>query len=99
MLRGPGQTKALYEWDYGKQLLYTQILREKVGLLVADIPTLSGAVDAIAAEESIFFSERFLAPRPLLDAIRSAEPVVMAHASGAWILGRCHWEGYLGSLG
>ena len=31
---GQDETKALYEWDYGKQLLYTQILREKIGQVV-----------------------------------------------------------------
>src|SRR6187551_2446806 len=38
---GQDETKALYEWDYGKQLLYTQILREKIGQVVADAPTSS----------------------------------------------------------
>jgi MoxR-like ATPase len=28
---GQDKTTALYEWDYGKQLLYTQLLREKIG--------------------------------------------------------------------
>ena len=36
---GQDDTKALYEWDYGKQLLYTQILREKIGQLLGDTPT------------------------------------------------------------
>jgi MoxR-like ATPase len=74
---GQDETKALYEWDYGKQLLYTQILREKIGQVVADAPDLASAVDRIAAQESVFFSERFLAARPLLEAIRSPEPVVL----------------------
>ncbi|MGZ4522837.1 MAG: AAA family ATPase [Mycobacteriaceae bacterium] len=74
---GQDETKALYEWDYGKQLLYTQVLKEKIGQLVADAATLGEAVDRIAAQESVFFSERFLAPRPLLDAIRSEQPVVL----------------------
>ena len=74
---GQDETTALYEWDYGKQLLYTQILREKIGQLVAGAPDLAGAVDTIANEESVFFSERFLAARPLLEAIRSPEPVVL----------------------
>ncbi|NYI78062.1 AAA family ATPase [Nocardioides panzhihuensis] len=74
---GQDETTALYEWDYGRQLLYTQLMREKIGSLVADTPDLASAVDAIAAEESAFFSERFLAPRPLLEAIRSEEPVVL----------------------
>ncbi|OJY37481.1 MoxR family ATPase [Pseudonocardia sp. 73-21] len=74
---GQDETKALYEWDYGKQLLYTQILREKIGQVVADAPDLESAVDRIGAQESVFFSERFLAARPLLESIRSPEPVVL----------------------
>ncbi|UZJ24323.1 MoxR family ATPase [Rhodococcus antarcticus] len=74
---GQDETKALYEWDYGKQLLYTQVLKEKIGQLVADADSLGEAVDRIAAQESVFFSERFLAPRPLLEAIRSEQPVVL----------------------
>src|SRR6202043_361991 len=74
---GQDETKALYEWDYGKQLLYTQILREKIGQIVADASSLEEAVERIGAQESVFFSERFLAPRPLLEAVRSEEPVVL----------------------
>ena len=74
---GQDETKALYEWDYGKQLLYTQILREKIGQIVADASSLEEAVERIGAQESVFFSERFLAPRPLLEAVRSPEPVVL----------------------
>jgi MoxR-like ATPase len=74
---GQDETKALYEWDYGKQLLYTQILREKIGQIVADAADLKDAVERIGAQESVFFSERFLAPRPLLEAVRSEEPVVL----------------------
>src|SRR5271157_2713615 len=74
---GQDDTKALYEWDYGKQLLYTQILREKIGQLLGDTPDLHTAIERIAQQESAFFSERFLAPRPLLEAIRSPDPVVL----------------------
>ncbi|MCX9192379.1 MoxR family ATPase [Carbonactinospora thermoautotrophica] len=74
---GQDETKALYEWDYGKQLLYTQILREKIGQLVADAADLHTAVERVAQQESVFFSERFLAPRPLLEAVQSADPVVL----------------------
>ena len=74
---GQDETKALYEWDYGKQLLYTQILREKIGQVVADAPDLNEAVERIGAQESVFFSERFLAARPLLESIRSPEPTVL----------------------
>ena len=40
---GQDESKALYEWDYGKQLLYTQILREKITELVGDTRTLDEA--------------------------------------------------------
>lgn len=62
--RAEDETKALYEWDYGKNSLYTQILREKIGQIVADATDLDDAVDRIGAQESVFFSDRFLAPRP-----------------------------------
>ncbi|MCG7581455.1 MoxR family ATPase [Mycolicibacterium sp. OfavD-34-C] len=74
---GQDETKALYEWDYGKQLLYTQILREKIGQIVSDAADLGEAVERIGSQESVFFSDRFLAPRPLLEAVRSEEPVVL----------------------
>src|ERR1700753_4335057 len=74
---GQDETTALYEWDYGKQLLYTQLLREKIGQIVGDAASLSEAVDKIAAEDSVFFSEQFRAERPLLAAVRSDEPVVL----------------------
>lgn len=71
------ESKALYEWDYGKQLLYTQILREKIADVVADAGDLSSAVELIASGDEVFFSERFLSARPLLTAMRSSEPVVL----------------------
>ena len=74
---GQDETTALYEWDYGKQLLYTQLLREKISQIVGDAEGLTEAVARIAAEESVFFSEQFLAPRPLLEAVRSDQPVVL----------------------
>lgn len=74
---GQDETKALYEWDYGKQLLYTQILREKTAELLSDTDSLEAAVDRVADADSAFFNERFLAPRPLLQAVRSEEPVVL----------------------
>jgi MoxR-like ATPase len=74
---GQDDTKALYEWDYGKQLLYTQVLREKIGQLLGDAPDLHTAIERIAQQESAFFSERFLAARPLLQAVHSPDPVVL----------------------
>ncbi len=74
---GLDETKALYEWEYAKQMLYTQLLRDKLGDVMAGATTLRDAADRIAAEEEVFFSERFLLPRPLLAAITSDEPVVL----------------------
>src|SRR5690242_16758982 len=74
---GLDEAKALYEWEYPKQLLYTQILRDKIGEVMAGAQTLSQAVDQLAAQEDAFFSERFLLARPLLRAIRSPSRVVL----------------------
>ncbi|NCC34563.1 MAG: MoxR family ATPase, partial [Chloroflexia bacterium] len=74
---GLDETKALYEWEYAKQLLYTQLLREKLSDLLGDSRTLREAADRLANEEDVFFSERFLLPRPLLRAITSDQPVVL----------------------
>ncbi|MFC7343521.1 AAA family ATPase [Saccharopolyspora griseoalba] len=74
---GQDESKALYEWDYGKQLLYTQMLRDKISEIIADAPDLTSAIDRISAQDSVFFSDRFLAARPLLEAIRGEEPAVL----------------------
>ncbi|TKV62007.1 MoxR family ATPase [Nakamurella flava] len=74
---GQDETKALYDWDYGKQLLYTQLLRDKIGEIVSDAPDLESAVDLLSQHDSVFFSERFLAPRPLFEAINGQEPAVL----------------------
>jgi MoxR-like ATPase len=74
---GLDETKALYEWEYAKQMLYTQLLRSKLEDVLGDAVSLREAADRIAAEEEIFFSERFLLPRPLLQALTSNEPVVL----------------------
>ncbi|MBA8826373.1 MoxR-like ATPase [Saccharopolyspora lacisalsi] len=74
---GQDESRALYEWDYGKQMLYTQMLREKIGEIVGSSTDIAGAVEEIGAHEDVFFSERFLSTRPLLEAIRSETPVVL----------------------
>ena len=74
---GLDEGKALYEWQYAKQLLYTQLLRERIGELIADAPSLPDAVARIAGQEDAFFSFRFLSPRPLLSAILADNPVTL----------------------
>jgi MoxR-like ATPase len=74
---GLDEAKALYEWEYPKQLLYTQILRDKIGEVMHGTSTLAEAVDRLASQEDAFFSERFLLSRPLLAAIRAPKRVVL----------------------
>ncbi len=74
---GLDETKALYEWEYAKQLLYTQLLRDKLQETLVGTASLTEAADKLAAEEDVFFSMRFLLQRPLLKAILSKEPVVL----------------------
>lgn len=74
---GLDETKALYEWEYAKQLLYTQLLRDKLQETLSSASTLGEAADQLAAEEDVFFSMRFLLQRPLLKAILSVNPTVL----------------------
>ena len=74
---GLDEPKALYEWAYPKQLLYTQMLRDKIGERLAGLGTLREAVERLAGEEDAFFSEKFLLPRPLLRALRSPHRCVL----------------------
>ena len=66
---GLDDSKALYEWEYAKQLLYTQLLRDRIGATMEGARTLAEAADRVAAEGNVFFSERFLVGRPVLKAI------------------------------
>lgn len=74
---GLDETKALYEWEYAKQMLYTQLLRDKLQETLADSSSLAEAADRLADEEDVFFSMRFLLQRPLLQAILSEHPTVL----------------------
>jgi len=74
---GLDETKALYEWEYAKQMLYTQLLRDKLQQVLAQANSLGEAADRLAAEEDVFFSMRFLLQRPLLQAILSEQPSLL----------------------
>jgi len=74
---GLDEAKALYEWEYAKQLLYTQVVKDKIADVVSGAGNLTDAVERIARQEDAFFSERFMLPRPLLKAIRSDAAVVL----------------------
>jgi len=75
---GLDESKALYEWKYGKQLLYTQILKDKLGEEMRSAVNLKEALVRLDMVDDIFFSERFLEERPLLKALR--------HPGGAVLL-------------
>lgn len=74
---GLDESKALYEWEYSKQLLYTQLLRDKLNETLGKAESLTEAADRLAMEEDVFFSDRFLLQRPLLKAILSDQPSVL----------------------
>jgi MoxR-like ATPase len=74
---GLDEAKALYEWEYSKQMLYTQLLRDKLGQVMGEATSLAQAADALGKEENVFFSQRFLLPRPLLKALMNEKPVVL----------------------
>ena len=74
---GLDESKALYEWKYGKQLLYTQILKDKVGSVIGDSDSLAVSLDKLHAFGDIFFSRNFLEPRPLLRALEQPGGAVL----------------------
>ncbi len=74
---GLDESKALYEWKYGKQLLYTQILKDKMGETLSGTKTLNDAMDRLHGFGDLFFSEQFLEPRPLLKALRQEHGAVL----------------------
>ena len=74
---GLDEGKALYEWQYGKQLLYTQVLKEKLGDLMEGAATLDQSMSKLHDFEDVFFSEQFLQTRPLLEALRADDGIVL----------------------
>lgn len=74
---GLDESRALYEWSYGKQVLYAQLLRDKVAEVTTGVGTLEDAVTRLRGQTDAFFSEDFLLPRPILKALRSDRPSVL----------------------
>jgi len=74
---GLDESKAIYEWKYGKQLLYTQVLKETLGEILDGAKGLSESVEKLHEFGDIFFSEEFLEPRPLLKALKQEESCVL----------------------
>lgn len=74
---GLDEAKALYEWKYGKQLLYTQVLKDKLNDIISDTSGLESSIESLHNFDDIFFSDKFLEPRPLLKAVSDDEGVVL----------------------
>src|SRR5665213_2292051 len=74
---GLDESKALYEWKYGKQLLYTQILKDHMGAELTGAPSLEAAMDRLHDMGDLFFSEPFMEARPLLQALRAESGAVL----------------------
>ncbi|MAR91397.1 MAG: ATPase [Pseudomonadales bacterium] len=74
---GLDEAKALYEWKYGKQLLYTQVLKDKLGELLRGTDNLAEAMERLYQVDDLFYSRRFLEPRPLLQALTAEQGTVL----------------------
>ncbi|MDF1630802.1 MAG: MoxR family ATPase [Alcanivoracaceae bacterium] len=74
---GLDEARALYEWKYGKQLLYTQLLREQFAGKLDGAGGLEEAMSRLGDLGDAFYSETFLEPRPLLQALRADEATVL----------------------
>ena len=74
---GLDESRALYEWKYGKQLLYTQILKDRMGAELADAAGMDEAMERLHGMGDMFFSEPFLEPRPLMKALREDDGCVL----------------------
>ena len=74
---GLDESKAIYEWKYGKQLLYTQVLKETLSEILEGAKGLTQSVSKLHDFGDIFFSEQFLEPRPLLKALKEEQGCVL----------------------
>lgn len=74
---GLDEAKALYEWKYGKQLLYTQLLKDQLGDVMRGAKGLEQSVERLHQFGDIFYSEKFLEARPLLQAMQDENGAVL----------------------
>ncbi len=74
---GLDEAKALYEWKYGKQLLYTQLLKDQLGDVMRGAKGLDESVSRLHQFGDIFYSDEFLEPRPLLEALKSEDGAIL----------------------
>ncbi|MFN6992643.1 MAG: AAA family ATPase [Aquincola tertiaricarbonis] len=74
---GLDESKALYEWKYGKQLLYTQLLKDKLAEMMQGAVGLAASIERLHGHDDLFFSEHFLEPRPLYQALHQERGCVL----------------------
>jgi MoxR-like ATPase len=74
---GLDESKAIYEWKYGKQLLYTQLLKTQLAEVMEGATGLRESIERLHSFDDVFFSKEFLEPRPLLQAIDADAGVVL----------------------
>ncbi len=74
---GLDESKALYEWKYGKQLLYTQLLKDKLAEMMQGAVGLAASIERLHSHDDLFFSEHFLEPRPLYQALHQERGCVL----------------------
>ncbi|MFT5063093.1 MAG: MoxR-like ATPase [Gammaproteobacteria bacterium] len=74
---GLDESKALYEWKYGKQLLYTQLLKDQFGDVMRGAKGLDESVERLHQFGDVFYSPEFLEPRPLLQALQAEDGAIL----------------------
>ena len=74
---GLDEAKAIYEWKYGKQLLYTQVLKEALDEVLMGAKGFTESVARLHEFGDIFFSKEFMEPRPLLKALQAEDGCVL----------------------
>ena len=74
---GLDESKALYEWKYGKQLLYTQLLKEQLGDVLDGAKGLDESMARLHEFGDVFYSEAFLESCPLLKAMEADQGGVL----------------------
>lgn len=74
---GLDESRALYEWEYGKQLLYADLLKPLIKKLTQGATDMHAAVERLSGQASSLFDPRFLLERPLLAALRADPPALL----------------------
>lgn len=74
---GLDDNRVLYEWDYAKQLLHVQLLRDRITAATNGIDDIEEASRYLAERDFGLYSEAFLSVRPLLESVLSEHPVVL----------------------